>query len=104
VLQTTILATRDDWSIARFELLANFLRRQKDGSSTMSALSQPAMPIRHATEIHVCVKSVVDLLLNGAVAAYRSALKPTPRRRCIDASRSDIHGHPEGCLEEARYG
>ncbi len=32
LLQTTIVTTRDDWSIARFELLANFLRQQKDGS------------------------------------------------------------------------
>ena len=30
LLQTTIVPTHDDWSIARFELLANFLRRQKD--------------------------------------------------------------------------
>ena len=30
LLQTTIVPTRDDWSIARFELLANFLRQQKD--------------------------------------------------------------------------
>ena len=32
LLQTTIVATRDDWSIARFELLANFLRQQTDSS------------------------------------------------------------------------
>jgi len=32
LLQTTIVPTRDDWSIARFELLANFLRQQKDGA------------------------------------------------------------------------
>jgi hypothetical protein len=32
LLQTTIVAARDDWSIARFELLADFLRQQRDGS------------------------------------------------------------------------
>lgn len=32
LLQTTIVSAPDDWSIARFELLANFLRRQLDGS------------------------------------------------------------------------
>jgi hypothetical protein len=30
LLQTTIVTTTDDWSIARFELLTNFLREQKD--------------------------------------------------------------------------
>jgi hypothetical protein len=30
LLQTTIVATRNDWCISRFELLANFLREQKD--------------------------------------------------------------------------
>ena len=30
LLQTTIVPTPDDWSIARFELLANFLRQQQD--------------------------------------------------------------------------
>jgi hypothetical protein len=54
-----------------------------------------------ATEIHVHVKTVVDLLLNGAVAADLSALKPTPRHRCSVASRFAIHRHLEGCLEEA---
>jgi hypothetical protein len=54
-----------------------------------------------ATEIHVHVKTVVDLLLSGAVAADLSALKPTPRHRCSDASRFAIHRHLEGCLEEA---
>jgi hypothetical protein len=56
-----------------------------------------------ATEIHVRVKSVVDLLMDGAVATNLSALKPTPPRRCIDASRPDIHRHPERCVEEAEY-
>ena len=32
LLQTTIVPTLDDWSIARFELLASFLRQQKDDS------------------------------------------------------------------------
>lgn len=32
LLQTTIVPTGDDWSIARFELLASFLREQKDSS------------------------------------------------------------------------
>lgn len=32
LLQTTIVSTRDDWSIARFELLANYLRGQKDSA------------------------------------------------------------------------
>lgn len=31
LLQTTIVSARDDWSIARFDLLADFLRQQKDG-------------------------------------------------------------------------
>jgi hypothetical protein len=31
LLQTTIVTSRDDWAIARFELLANCLRQQKDG-------------------------------------------------------------------------
>jgi hypothetical protein len=31
LLQTTIVSSRDDWSIARFALLADFLREQKDG-------------------------------------------------------------------------
>ena len=30
LLQTTIVPTHDDWSIARFDRLADFLRRQKD--------------------------------------------------------------------------
>jgi hypothetical protein len=32
LLQTTIPATTDDWSIARFSLLANYLREQRDDS------------------------------------------------------------------------
>ena len=32
LLQTTIVPTVDDWSIARFELLSNFLRKQTDVS------------------------------------------------------------------------
>ena len=32
LLQTTIVPTHDDWSIARFRLLADFLRQQTDGS------------------------------------------------------------------------
>jgi hypothetical protein len=32
LLQTTIVPTADDWSIARFGLLADFFRQQKDGS------------------------------------------------------------------------
>ena len=32
LLQTTIVPTADDWSIARFSLLADFLRQQKDDS------------------------------------------------------------------------
>jgi hypothetical protein len=32
LLQTTIVATRNDWCISRFELLASFLREQKDDS------------------------------------------------------------------------
>jgi hypothetical protein len=34
LLQTTIVTSRDDWAIARFELLANCLRLQKDGFGT----------------------------------------------------------------------
>jgi hypothetical protein len=33
-LRTTIVTTREDWSIARIELLANFLREEKDGVRT----------------------------------------------------------------------
>ena len=33
-LRTTIVTTREDWSIARIELLADFLREQKDGFGT----------------------------------------------------------------------
>jgi hypothetical protein len=36
LLQTTIVTTRDDWSIARFGLLENFLREQTDGSGNPS--------------------------------------------------------------------
>jgi hypothetical protein len=36
LLQTTIVSTLDDWSIARFELLADFLRQQKDSSGNPS--------------------------------------------------------------------
>src|SRR5688572_2697235 len=32
LLQTTIVPTDDDWSIARFSLLASFLREQQDAS------------------------------------------------------------------------
>jgi hypothetical protein len=32
LLQTTIVSARNDWCISRFELLANFLREQKDQS------------------------------------------------------------------------
>jgi len=32
LLQTTSVTGYDDWSIARFELLANFLRQQRNGS------------------------------------------------------------------------
>jgi hypothetical protein len=32
LLQTTIAAARDDWSIARFGVLANFLREQVDSA------------------------------------------------------------------------
>ncbi|MBS0420083.1 MAG: hypothetical protein JSR66_20395 [Proteobacteria bacterium] len=32
LLQTTIVSTPDDWSIARFELLAKFFRQQQDAS------------------------------------------------------------------------
>ncbi len=32
LLQTTIVPSRNDWSIARFGLLADFLRQQKDVS------------------------------------------------------------------------
>ena len=33
-LQTTIVTTREDWSVARIELLGDFLREQKDGFGT----------------------------------------------------------------------
>src|SRR6185312_14435975 len=36
LLQTTIVPALDDWSIARFELLATFLRQQRDGDGTPS--------------------------------------------------------------------
>ena len=32
LLQTTIVPTADDWSIARFQLLSGFLRQQKDAA------------------------------------------------------------------------
>ncbi len=34
LLQTTIVPTRDDWEIARFKLLTNFLREQPSFSVT----------------------------------------------------------------------
>lgn len=42
-----------------------------------------------ATEMHVRVKSAVDLLLNGALAAELAPSKPALQHRCIDASRSE---------------
>jgi hypothetical protein len=33
-LRTTIVTTREDWSVARIELLGDFLREQKDGLGT----------------------------------------------------------------------
>jgi len=33
-LRTTIVTTREDWSVARIELLADFLREEKDGFRT----------------------------------------------------------------------
>ena len=33
-LRTTIVTTREDWSVARIELLGDFLREQRDGLGT----------------------------------------------------------------------
>jgi len=53
LLQTTIVPTRDDWSIARFELLANFLRQQKDdsGSPLFAVTARDREPLEAADPV-----------------------------------------------------
>jgi hypothetical protein len=41
LLQTTIPATADDWSIARFGLLAQLLREERDTTGQPAVQSRP---------------------------------------------------------------